>query len=147
MIASHVSERALKHAALSVGVEIQMHPLSSTKRRWQVKLFPLTQPEMYMPSGRRRKGAAGDAKYQRESASYFRGEHPRRVHAVCWHGFRDFFRAVYSVEPEAKFYTALAKWLGSEHFESTYRDSYYKNIGASISPVYAGEACRCAEGK
>lgn len=93
---------------------------------------------------RRWKDERGDSPYQRISAAVMFRE-GRRVHAVCWHGFRDFFRAVFKKEPEATFHTALATWKGSKHFEANYRESGHRNIGSQMAPVYAAEACRCGE--
>jgi hypothetical protein len=69
----------------------------------------------------------------------------RRVHAVCWHGFRDFFRAVYLREPNARFATAYDTWKGSEDFEARFLETGYRNIGSQMCPVSAAEACRCPE--
>ncbi len=143
MIVSNISADTLRAAAAAVGVEIETNPLSGTGRRHSVKLNPQTPPELYTPGGYRRKGDAGDARYQRESVGY--GTAGRRVHAVCWHGFRDFFRACFAAEPEAKFYTALDKWLGSEDFEARYRDSGHRNAGPPIAPVCVADTCRCPE--
>jgi hypothetical protein len=90
---------------------------------------------------RRFKDERGDAKYQRESARSNGG----RVNAVCWHGFRDFFRAVYRVTPDARFATAMDTWRGSADFEARFRDTGHKNIGSQACPVAAAEACRCPE--
>jgi len=92
---------------------------------------------------RRWKDERGDAHYQRESAGY--GNAGRRVHAVCWHGFRDYFRAVFSKAPDAVFRTAYDTWRGSDDFEARYRESGHRNIGSPIAPVSAAEACRCLE--
>ena len=143
MIASNVTAAVLISAADEVGVEIEFTALSSTCRRFRVKLNPKTTEDLYRPSGGRRPGEDGDAKYQRESAGY--GTAGRRVHAVCWHGFRDFFRAVFADAPEARFYTALDKWLGSADFEARFRESGHRNIGPAIAPVPIASACRCPE--
>jgi hypothetical protein len=70
----------------------------------------------------------------------------RRVNAVCWHGFRDFFRECFSLEPDAVFRTALDTWNGSEDFETRYRQSGWKNIGSQLMPLNAANACDCGEG-
>jgi len=93
-------------------------------------------------NGRRWPDERGDGKYQRLSSGYGRAlEH--RVFAVCWHGFRDFLRAVYRLEPNAVFYTAFDTWRGSEDFEARYQDSGFRNIGSQAMPISACEACRC----
>lgn len=85
----------------------------------------------------------GDTRYQRESVSYSNAG--RRVHAVCWHGFRDYFRAVYRYEPRAWFRTSVDTWRGAEDFEARFRESGYHNIGPRIAPVELASACRCPE--
>jgi hypothetical protein len=144
MVASNIRIETLTRAAEEIGVEIEVDPLSGSGKRFRVKIRPKVPAEAYTPGGRRRKGEKGDAPYQRTSAAVMFREN-RRVHAVCWHGFRDFFRACFAVEPEARFYTALDKWKGSADFEARYRESGCRNIGVPIAPVFAAEACRCGE--
>lgn len=143
MIASKITQAQLEHAACIVGVRVEIGALSGSGLRHRVKVYPIVGHGAFTPSRRRRKGKRGDALYQRESAGYF-GE-GRRVHAVCWHGFRDFFRACFSQAQQAVFRTALATWDGAEDFERRYQESGRKNIGSLARPVDAAEACRCSE--
>lgn len=143
MQASKVQEQTLLEAAAEVGVRAEVETLNAKGDRHRVKLYPIVPAEALTPKGRRRKGEKGDARYQRESASYFSGG--RRVHAVCWHGFRDFFHAVYRREPGAIFRTAFATYRGKEGFEACYRETGHRNIGSKMAPVMAAEACRCGE--
>lgn len=92
---------------------------------------------------RRWKDERGDNPYQRTSASGFRDG--RRVNAVCWHGFRDYFRTVFTREPDAVFCTAVATWKGSKDFERRYKDSGYHNVGSQMYPRMMAEVCRCGE--
>jgi hypothetical protein len=100
-------------------------------------------PASRWANGKRWKDERGDSPFQRESVGY--GSASRRVHAVCWHGFRDFFRAVYRREPGAVFRTAVATWRGSDDFEARYRASGHKNVGSQAVPVAMAEACRCPD--
>ena len=100
-------------------------------------------PSYKWANWRRWPDARGDSKYQRESVGY--GTAGRRVHAVCWHGFRDYLRAVYKITPDARFHTSLDTWRGSTDFEARFRESGYQNIGPPIAPVAIAEACRCPE--
>jgi hypothetical protein len=88
---------------------------------------------------------------------------PRRVASPCWHANRDFIRAIFEINPDARIRTALtntddfAAWseylgygrkrqyTGSEHFEDLYQYTD-KNIGNSFSHVAHSEACNCDEG-
>jgi len=143
MTATGITRAQLKQAAFLVGVEAEVTELSGSGLRHRVKLNPSVPAECYTKGGSRKKGERGDAPYQRESAGY--GTAGRRVHAVCWHGFRDFFRACFQLAPEARFKTAVDHWKGSADFEARYRQSGHRNCGPAIAPVYLAEACRCPE--
>ena len=86
----------------------------------------------------------GDYKYQRTSASGFRPD--RRVFAVCWHGHRDFMRAVFRVNPDARIKTMWADYKGSEVFEDIFPDTAYKNVGSMMYPATADSVCKCGTG-
>lgn len=150
MIASNIDRTTLEDAAKEIGVALDIAQLSESGRRFRVKVNALAPDSCYRPPTEKRrartvryKDERGDAPYQRESDSYF--NEARRVHAVCWHGFRDFFRACFRREPQARFYTAMDKWLGSEDFEARFPDSGHRNIGSQAAPVMAAEACRCPD--
>lgn len=83
--------------------------------------------------------------YQRVSASAF---HDRRVAAICWHGHRDWMRAVFSVNPDATIRTGLIGGIvyrGAEEFEETYRDTGYRNVGSQLYPRWMCEVCTCPD--
>jgi hypothetical protein len=140
MRAAKVSETTLRKAAEEIGVTLEIDPVG---RQFRVKLFPLVTETMARASGRRFPDARGDAAYQRESVGY--GSAGRRVNAVCWHGFRDFFRAVYQIEPGAIFRTAVDTWRGSEDFEKRFAGTGHRNIGPQIAPAMMADACRCPD--
>lgn len=140
MEASNITEQQLRDAAEEIGVDIDMHALNRKMTRFRVKVNPRVTDEMRTPYGNRKKGEAGDAKYQRTGVST-----GHRVHAVCWHGFRDFFRACFERAPEAKFKTAMDTWNGAEDFEARYRESGMRNVGSQMMPMSAAEACSCPE--
>lgn len=144
MIASNVSLETLQSAAESVGVSISAEATSGSMRRFRLKVSPGNPPAKALtPAGNRKRGAAGDGSYQRISASAF--DDSRRVAAICWHGFRDFFRAAFAIEPSAIFYTAFDTWRGAEDFEERFRASGNINIGSQFRPVSACAACRCPD--
>lgn len=96
----------------------------------RVKLYPL-------------KSTKNPHHYQRKSASFF---HPDRwVHALCWYGFREFFKVLFTLAPNAKAITAMATYDGMEGFEKNYPATGYVNIGAPICPIQAREACECED--
>lgn len=94
-----------------------------------------------LPTGER---IDGDYKYQRTSASGYNAD--RRVHAVCWHGYRDFMLAVFERNPEARIKTMMADYKGREDFLSKYEETGYRNVGSMMYPMQAREVCNCANG-
>ena len=85
----------------------------------------------------------GDRPYQRVSMSRLNGDRPRRVAAVCFHGHRDVFRALFERHPAARIVSARARYDGREHFEA----SYHAQAAGEASPYgyftsYA-DACEC----
>jgi hypothetical protein len=130
MQASHVSYSTLLEAAAEIGVTLDISALSSN--RFRVKLNP---------SG----PSSWDRKYQRWSPSSDPNRNDRLVHAICWHGFRDFFRAVYRNAPDATFRTSLATWHNSAHFEANFEDSGDLNAGNRSNPCPWRELCECTE--
>lgn len=58
------------------------------------------------------------AKYQRSSPGY--RDRDRAVGAVCWHGFRDFFFALFRRKPDAHIEAARAYYRNAKHFEQIY---------------------------
>jgi len=83
----------------------------------------------------------GDYKYQRVG---HRNE--RRVFAVCWHGHRDFMRAAFRINPEARILTMWADYKNSEVFEDIFPDTAYKNVGSMMYPATADSVCKCHTG-
>jgi hypothetical protein len=86
--------------------------------------------------------------YQRTSRSFFNPD--RKVHAICWHGHRDFYRGIFRINPDARIqsgYYFKADWKGSEDFEDNYRDTGHIEIGAPIAGGYPRmcDACSCPE--
>lgn len=69
---------------------------------------------------------------------------PKRMPYVCWHGYRDLFRAVFAKYPQATIRTGETTYKGREHFERTYQDTD-RNIGSLVSPFQYSEACDCKE--
>jgi hypothetical protein len=145
MTASNVTRDALEHGARVAGVKLEMRALNATGTRWQVKVNLSVPSDAYTPAGRRKKGRnAVKVLWQRTSAGYG-AKDGQKVHAVCWHGFRAFFRGVYEVAPDARFKTAMATYDGVEGFEATHPGTGYRNIGSQARLVQAREACECWE--
>lgn len=124
MNAYGITEAQLTIAAHRAGVAIDKTEKNRDGTSWRVKVNPI-------PLSR---------KWQRIS-----GATVRKVHAVCWHGFRDFFRACYALAPAARFKTAMDDWKNAEDFEARFASSGHRNIGSQTCPVMAAEACECPD--
>jgi hypothetical protein len=83
--------------------------------------------------------------YPRTSASYF--YEGRRIAAICWHGYRDYLRAVFTEFPNARIVTVFADYRGLEGFENLYPDTAFTPLGAPIAGGYplACQACECPD--
>lgn len=77
------------------------------------------------------------------SETYRKYRHKRKVWAICWHGFRDFIREVYKINSAARIITRLACYEGEQHFEITYPETGYTNIGSICEPLLYKDACLC----
>lgn len=60
---------------------------------------------------------------------------------LCWHGFRDVFRAVMAVNPEARIQTGKTVYKGAQGFEDTYESTGDVNVGSMFQPAYMPEMC------
>lgn len=130
------NEQEIRAAAKAVGVELFGWPNGHVSQDGRALRFRLsvdrTQP----------RGENGELPYQRISQSRMSGIRGRRIAAVCWHGHRDFMRALFRTNPEARIKTALADYRGSEDFERKFSGTY--GNGNSYNLDY-GQACTCLE--
>lgn len=60
---------------------------------------------------------------------------------LCWHGFRDVFRAALAVNPEARIQTGKTVYKGRQHFEDTYAGTADWNVGSMAQPAYLPDMC------
>ena len=128
MIIRNTTQTQLELCARAVDVDLNfdMHPMNKSKTAWRVRLIP---------------SRDNPRKYGRLSASAF--SHGRRVHAVCWHGYRDFFKELYFICPTATVITKLGRYKGVEDFNEKFEATGNKNMGAPIAPVMVRDACEC----
>lgn len=82
-----------------------------------------------------------------EDREHFRKYSPRgrKVNAACWHGFRDFFYALFEESPDAVVKTALATYDGLDGFEREYPRTAFHNVGSVFYPAYPCELCKCPD--
>src|SRR4051812_477846 len=122
MIAKNVTLENLTCAAAATGVRIENHQqLSVTRHRFVLRLAPSHQ-------------------WQRLNHTL-----SRRVAAVCWHGHRDFFRALFRCAPAAVVSTSRmgkTKYT-ADSFEHIFESTGYVNIGSMVQPCYYRNACEC----
>lgn len=62
---------------------------------------------------------------------------------VCWHGHRDFFRALFEIAPDAWVKTAKAVYAGREGFEKGYRATLSDPRGPWGPSIPYHQACTC----
>lgn len=67
----------------------------------------------------------------------------RRLNAACWHAYRDVMIAIFEANPDARIYTAMAKYKGIDGFNANYPQTADQNIGSMASPAYMPELCEC----
>jgi hypothetical protein len=136
MLIRNVQFEQVQKAAEKVGVRvIEWRPVSRAGRG----------------AYRFRLGLGAERDYQRLSASTGRGPNGagHRIAAVCWHGHRDFYRALFRIAPEARVQTTLTRgferghrYYTAENFERVYQETD-RNIGSLMSPMAFSEACTC----
>lgn len=72
----------------------------------------------------------------------------RMPHCVCWHGYRDFMRAVFERYPDARIVTGLrgkVEYRGLEDFRRNYASTGNFNVGSIVQPLRMISACECSE--
>jgi hypothetical protein len=144
----------IEQAALNVGVRLYNFRSSGKGYAFQLHPGDKDQPGVSEATGRKLWTAKYARKSQWSEISASGREYCRTISsAICWHGHRDFFRALYALAPEARIKTAFTTYKNAEHFEESYRDTYYgkSSIGGAyrcgfVSRVlpYA-DACGCQE--
>lgn len=142
MLARNMTREQIEGAAAEVGVKVEN--LRPKGNGW---LFTL-RPEPWTGPGK----AGGQAKFYRKGhmAHFRKNGEPNTVWAVCWHGHRDFFRALFRLAPEGKVQTRATRdrtfggWYTAENFEREFRLTD-TSIGSVMHPMRYSEACWCRE--
>ncbi len=124
MLTRNIPQEVILDAATFVGVEVRdLRPVGVTGYRFT--LAPMSRT------------------FERRS------HNGRRVHALCWHGHREFFRRLFELAPDGKVQTAQTRrfvpggWYTSANFEAVYRATGDNNIGSAFSPMRYADACEC----
>lgn len=130
-----LSSSDIREIAAEVGVRIHADDISKDGRAWNFRLALDTS----IP-----KKESG-YKYQRTSASMF--HEGRRVAAVCWHGHRDFMRAIFARDPDARIKSHFADYRGARDFEDSFPSTAHRNVGSLMYPMFAKDVCTCSWGE
>lgn len=133
MKAWDVTEENIREAAAEVGLRIFGWPEGSIEKDGCALRFRLA---VNIASPR---DVNGFLPFQR--CSTLQVEKPRKIAAVCWHGHREFMRALFARVPSARIKTALADYRGSEDFERTHRRT--QGTGNAFNLSYE-QACGCS---
>ncbi len=141
MIIRNTTEEAVEAAALVTKVRVRFGFRPYTRGCGGIPYDPSTQNRRGVAHGLTLRPAEGCT--QRRCAVH--GNH-QRIAAVCWHGHRDFFRALLAITPDAVIISRVARYDGSEGFERTFEPTGDQNIGSRMNPVAHRDACACREG-
>lgn len=129
MLARNVTHGQLADAAHRTGVQLfELRQANVKATAWRFRIVPLPERDEY-----------GWKLYQASSSE-------RKVHAVCWHGHREFYAELFVLAPDAVVRTAMAVWTKATLTEDNLSETFRKNIGSQMYPVWAGEACNCEAG-
>lgn len=127
MLALNVKHAELLRAARVVGVRLyDLRTVEVPRGYITASRFTLKTDSDRHGIQDRRRNIEG-APYRRLSRWYLRHGIERTVGGpVCWHGHRDFLRALLTLAPDAEIRTGLATYRGREHFERTYEGTKYE---------------------
>lgn len=150
MLARNVTLSQLETAAEAAGVSlINYRPDGKTGARFRLQAKLTRTPGGRVPKSDPRKYCAV-------------GHLGRRSANLCWHGHREFFRALFRVAPEARVQTTLlqkenrfnvlhgdltrgTRWYTAENFETVYPLTAGLNVGSMYEPLLISDACECSE--
>lgn len=122
MIAYKATEKQLDKAARRIGVRIIEARAFGRGVRFRLGLQP-------------------NRKYGRLSAQ----GNGRKVAAVCWHGHREFFRALFTQVPEARVQTASTRAFARGHrfYTSETFEDVFGQTDRNVGSMMYSEACEC----
>ena len=85
--------------------------------------------------------------YQRKGFYNNKNGTPRKVNAICWHGYRDFLTALYKIYSDLRVFTSMSTtqitYNNKQDFELKYPDTANINIGSMVQPLSYKDACFC----
>jgi hypothetical protein len=147
MIAKGTTAGAIVLAAAKVGVRVDVRDVRPTRDGGQRVRFGLRLGDAISTTGKKKDARR---KYQRVGvAGWNAAGATRRIASVCWHGHREFFRALFAGSPSARVQTAQTmtavpgKWYTADNFESVYQNTGHVNVGSQYAPLAYADACTC----
>ena len=81
--------------------------------------------------------------YQRTGFYSNKNGSPRKVNAICWHGFRDFLTELLNQYPKLRVVTAQIIYNGYQDFINKFEGTATINIGSQVQPLNYEDACLC----
>ena len=81
--------------------------------------------------------------YQRKGFYNNKNGTPRKVNAICWHGFKDFLTNLFDQYPKLRVVTAQITYDGYNEFMSKFESTAVINIGSMVQPLNYEDACFC----
>jgi hypothetical protein len=70
----------------------------------------------------------------------------RRMVSACWHGHERFMHNVFTINPNARIVSVMARYSGVEDFHASTAETAYRNIGSRALPLAYIDACECKAG-
>ena len=117
----------LKKISTKLNISIESNPIS--KNCYRVRVIKKKENKNYQRTGY----------YNNKDGS------KRKVNAICWHGFRDFFIELYKYNNNFRVVTANITYTSGFDFYKNYNQTGYKNIGSMLEPLEYNKACLCNE--
>lgn len=128
-----VSEHDIRHAVALANLHYEgnlevdnLEPITQDGKSFQVKL--------------RVKSSRGAGAHHSAPNGWRDG---RRTVALCWHAYRDVLTELFSLKPDAKVRTAMARYDGMTGFIDRYPETYFAQAGSVMYPSTYGTLCEC----
>ena len=124
----------LGQAARNAGVQLGNSSILSARRVRCVLVLDYTE---------KRAGRADHPEYQRVGFSRAANGKRRRIASVCWHGYGQFMREVFRMDPDARISTGHETYRGLADFQAKAPATGDHNIGSQVDPMRFEDACLC----
>jgi hypothetical protein len=141
MLIRGITEGELQSCADAVGVDLyDLNRVTQNRMAWRCRIVPI--------SDKFRKFAVARWYILNGFNAMHKSFHdapkkPHRIHAICWHGHRDFMREIFKINPDASIRTSLAHYKGKDDFENKFYATRNHNISNSYYPLPYKFSCKC----